>query len=454
MLNSQITAFDSTNRQVSYNVRDYGALADGISDDTQAIQQAIDNCHGEGGGIVRVPAGHYPICPIFLRSHVRLHLEKGAVLEGTPRIEEYKDLESDLFHTSKAAYNAKFLIVAVGAENVSITGEGKIDGNAEVHYDLENTNGHWWKVKDKKTRPGRMVWFAMCRNVRLEGVYLNNAPAWSLWVMGCENVDIRNLTIRTPYQAINTDGIDIDCSRNVRVSHCDIRTGDDALVLRAVNRIYKDKNPPCEQVHVENCTLASNCQAVRLSYIRDGIIRNVTMNNLTIYDSRRGIICQIPSPEQTPEKNMTATHIANGPVVENVVFSNIRIEARQPIWFYISDTTPADRLRNIRFENIDMQGSTPSVIRGSPKVPVQNFVMKNIRCELIDGERVFAYPESLCESVLAFAFENVQRLVMENVLFCGDNTTYPSDLPLVTLNEVQSITKQEWVNDTGRTLGM
>lgn len=452
MLKTQSITLKTKSQASIFNILDSGLCPDGTEDYTPAIQQTIDTCHAEGGGIVLVPKGIYNIRPISLRSNVNLHLEKDAILVGSPEAGDYQDLESDLFKCEKAPYNAKYLIVAVGAENVSITGEGRIEGNVEAHYDLNSCNGRWWKVIDKKTRPGRMVWFAMCRNVHLQDVSLFNAPAWSLWVMGCENVEIRNLQIRTPYEAINTDGIDIDCCRNVHISHCDIRTGDDAVVLRAVNRIYHEGNPPCEQVVVENCTLASNCQAVRLSYIRDGIIRNVKMDNLTIYDSTRGIICQIPSPEQTPEKNMTASHIANGPVVENVAFTNIRVEARQPLWFYIADNTPADRVNNIRFENIHLSGCTPSLFRGSSHVPLQNIVFRNLSFEIGKGEKVFARPEELWGSAVALGLENMEQVVFENITVSGDCSEHAEKLPLVALNSVKNLVMGDWTNQTDREL--
>lgn len=425
------------NTRGSYNVRDFGATGDGFTKDTRAIQAAIDACHREGGGMVLVPPGDYHTGPLQLRSNVNLHLESGSVLLGSEDIDDYYDWRSEKFHPGSAPYNARFLLVAEDAENISITGEGVIDGRGRAHYDCSEDGSAWWPVRDKKTRPGRMIMLALCRNVRIEGITCLNAPAWTFWVIGCETVAFHNVTIRTPYQAINTDGIDIDCCRNVRITHCDIRTGDDAIVLRAIDRVLKDKRP-CEQIHVENCTLSSNCQAVRLSYLRDGVIRNVAMNNLTILDSKRGIICQVPSPGETPEKNFSAP-LTPGPIIENITFTNIRINARVPIWFYISDTGCARRIANIRFENFVIQGSTPSVIRGNAETPLENVSFRNVRIQLVDGEPFPAAPQELRDQALALAGEHCRNLSLVNLTIEGGNALRDVSLPALHFNAVEGL---------------
>lgn len=421
--------------------------------DTEAIQQAIDSCFEQGGGTVLVPEGIYLITPIRLRSNVRLHLEKGATLLGSPNHEDYPEWQSERFLAERSPYNAKYLIIAEAEENISITGEGVIDGQAGAHYGPANEGSSWWSVIDKTTRPGRMIWFALCRNIRIEGIFAKDAPAWTFWMLGCESVVFHKVTIRTPYQAINTDGIDIDCCRDVSITNCDIRTGDDAVVLRAKERIFLEEDAPtCEMVHVENCLLASNCQAIRLSYIRDGIIRNVTMNNLTIYDTRRGIICQVPSPEETPE-NRTDIPRGEGPVVENISFTNIRIEALQPLWFYLSDTGWARRFSNIRFENLFVQGTTPSLFKGTAEVPMENFSLKNIHFRMVsEGVLMHVRPLELRDQALTLSCAHCANFSLQNIIVDGDNTTRESHLPVFYFESMIGLEKSEIQNRTNRSL--
>src|SRR5690606_19203701 len=136
-----------------------------------------------------------------------------------------------------------------------------------------------------------------------------------------------------------------------------------------------------------------NCNAIRLAYLRDGDIRNVVMENLTISDSRRGIICQVPIPEETPEKNVSATSNP-GPIVENIRFSNIRLSAQRPIWFRVSEGARARYIGNLRFENLEICGSTPSLIEGNHEFRFANVVFENISFRVNEGSLLLNEPES------------------------------------------------------------
>ncbi len=410
----------------TFFLNDYGAVPDGVTDATEALQGAIDACHTAGGGVVWVKPGRYLIRPIQLRSHVELHLERGATLLGSADVAAYPNWESTKFNTGLAPYNARYLIIAEEAENIAITGEGEIDGQAAVHYDREGKAARFWKIRDRATRPGRMIFFVLCRNVRIEGVTFRNAPAWTFWVLGCERVRFEGIVIRTPYEAINTDGIDIDCCRDVTISHCDIRTGDDAIILRAIDRMFHTPRV-CEQVRVENCSLASNCNAIRLSYLRDGVIRNAVFENITITDSYRGIICQVPQISETPERNQKLDlPPTKGPTVENIRFTNVRVEAKQPVWLRLSDGEPVSGLRNVVFENGVYKGEISSLVKGNDIAEAENILFRNVRWEhhaegpVLETEKchnlrfenvVFAQPE-VAEAV---AQKEVEGAAFENV---------------------------------------
>ena len=427
-----------------FNVRDFGAQGDGVRMDTRAIQSAIDVCHRAGGGVVLLPRGIYLTGPLCLRSNINLHLVREATLLGSARVEDYSEWPAESFQAGKAPYNARYLLGAENAENLSITGEGVIDGQGAVHYDRSVEERVWWPVIDKKTRPGRMILLILCKNVTIEGITCVDSPAWTFWVSGCEKVKFHGVTIRTDWRQINTDGIDIDCCRDVTIRHCHISTGDDALVLRSVDRLFPDKKI-CEQVTVEHCTLESNCNAVRLSYLRDGVMRNITMENITILRSRRGITCQIPAPHEVPERRDPAPG-SEGPTVENVRFSNVRIEAKRPIWFWVSEMAVAKSIGNIRFENLDVVGPCASHMEGNAATPICNVIFDNVRMRLT-GEGSSHEKEG---RALALILRHCENVVLRNFRVEGSNPSVPEEAPLFLLESVPGCRISGLTNLTGR----
>jgi hypothetical protein len=400
-----------------FNIRDYGALGDGASDDTIAIQQAIDKCSEAGGGRVLCPRGTYAIRPLILRSGVDLHLEKGCVLLGSPDPAHYADWQSPHIDASQAPYNAKALIFAENETDISLTGKGAIHGNGPAFYDVSETDGLFWKIRDVAQRPGRMIWFIRCRNVTIEEIATRDSPAWTFWLLGCENVRVHNVDIETPYEEINADGIDVDSCRDVQITNSRFRNGDDCIILRAINRVLRE-DKPCENVRVENCTLQSNCNAIRLSYVRDGAIRNASFTNISISESRRGIICQIPSLST----KLTAAHTEAGarPVVENISFSNISVQALVPIWFYLNDDALATRVCNIAFENLHLCGTTTSVFKGNGSTPIENIALRNIRMTLQHGKTLWGSSPDLTEKAAALQLAHCGNVSLENFIFEGE----------------------------------
>lgn len=435
------------NEMSIYNVRDFGALGDGSTMDTAALQRAIDICHADGGGRVLFPPGRYLTASLQLHSNLNLHLEREAVILGSPCPDDYPEWQGTAFRAENSPYNARYLIGAEGAENISITGKGTINGQGFAHYDSSEPERTWWPILDKKNRPGRMLLFALCKNITIEGITCIDSPAWTFWMLACEQVRFHDVKIETDFRLLNTDGIDIDNCRDVTIAHCTIRTGDDSIVLRAIDRVLKEKHV-CEQIRIENCTLSSNCNAIRLAYIRDGEIRNVTMENLTIIDSRRGIICQVPTLNETPEKNSNIRRPPHpGPIVENIRFSNIRIEATRPIWFRISEDALARHVSNVRFENIEMIGSTPSLIQGNKNAKMRNFVFENIRLKVTDGRQLLTYPEETSEA-LALICTQCENISIRNFRIEGEHPEIPAETPLLHFDTVEGVSLVSIENQT------
>jgi hypothetical protein len=239
----------------------------------------------------------------------------------------------------------------------------------------------------------------------------------------------------------------------VHISHCDIKTGDDCIVLRSINRALKEKRF-CEQVTVENCTLESNCNAIRISYVRDGTIRNARFSNISISNSRRGIICQIPTPKvllADAETDFLDHPNQNGisvPVVENIRFQNISIKALQPIWFYLEDEAVAYRVANIRFENLSLEGSTASVLKGNKEAHLENISLHNIKLVIRNEKTFWGSSADLTETALGFEVAYCRNLQVSNCIVEGQNEAKSEESPVFYIQRSSEIYINQLINRT------
>lgn len=325
------------------NVRDFGAVGDGITKDTAAIQRALD-----GGGTIRVPGGRYLTGSLYLPDNTTLLLEDDAVLVGSPDIEDYNAVDFCPQNRDCPAEKAsgRHLIIAVEAHHIVVKG-GRIDGNQAAFFDPGACS------RDDFTgwRPSQMLYFCECTDIRIADTELWNAPYWACYLHGCDHVFIDGVRVLEEDRRVwNGDGIDIDCCRNVIVSNCNIASSDDSLTIRAsaVDRLKKHEGI-CENICVSNCILASREAAIRIG-VGTGIIRNCTFSNLIMHHTGYGIcINSCYAPHLFPAG-------ARGVDVENLLFSDIVMDLNVPILISSTWTSdPADRSGNT-VRGITMRG--------------------------------------------------------------------------------------------------
>lgn len=245
------------------DVRDFGAVGDHSTLNTTAIQSAIDAAADRGGGTVYFPAGDYITGTLRLRDHVTLHLDNGCTLWGSTRIEDYDD-------------GNKHLIYAEDAQDIAILGQGAIDGNGPRFWDHGRLE-RWLRGEIQLERTSDMLRFDRCRNVVLEGVEVRYGAFWNIGFGDCERVTIRALTlINGIYEddGPNTDGINLWNCNKVRISDCDIQTGDDCIVVLGDSR----------DITITNCKFTTSETALMISGVR-----NLTFSNSTIHDAGCGI---------------------------------------------------------------------------------------------------------------------------------------------------------------------
>ncbi|MDO4295986.1 MAG: glycoside hydrolase family 28 protein [bacterium] len=369
-----------------YNILDFGAKGDGITNDAAAIQRAVDTCSKEGGGRVLLPAGHtYNTGSILLKSNVEFHLEMGAVLKASDSLEDYYPLANDgkiVAHKSgvPSFINSEYagrpfhaFLYGFDQENVAITGFGTIDANEKIFYG-DNSGYH---IEGTYYPRIPLMLLEKFTHLTIKDVTLKNCAFWTVHLVGCEDVLIDGIRLLNNLQMANSDGIDPDHCRNVRISNCHIECGDDAIVLKNSGD-YKHYGP-CENIVISNCTLISTSAAIKFGTEGESDFRNILVQNCAISRSNRGISIQIRD---------------NGNV-ENAVFSNITIETRRfsHEWWGRAEAicltahdrkegVKAGKVKNLHFENITCKGENGIFVRGSEDNPIEDVSFKNIHMTL------------------------------------------------------------------------
>lgn len=286
---------------VTLNVRDFGAKGDGVTDDTMFLQTAILAC--PAGGRVLVPEGVYRVTSVFLKSHVCLELAKGAVLSAFTERERFPVLPGSvpaeneagelLFGTWEGEREACFagILTGIDVEDVTVTGEGIIDGNA--------TWDNWWKeskVKKIAWRP-RLLYLCRCKHVTVEGITVQNSPSWTIHPYFSEELRFYNLHILNPSYSPNTDGLNPESCKKVEIAGVYFSVGDDCIAVKSGKLAMGEKyKTPSEEIVVRHChmqdghgavTIGSECAGgVKKLYVQDCIFCN-TDRGLRI-KTRRG----------------------------------------------------------------------------------------------------------------------------------------------------------------------
>jgi len=412
------------------NIMDYGAKADGATDNSVAIQAAIDDCH-KGGGKVIVPAGSFMTKPIFLKSNVELHLEKGSEILAIANFGIYNEIFYPnilgSISPSELVYSPA-LIFAENAENIKLTGEGTINGRGE--------NPVFPQENNKSGRPRLMI-FLNCKNILVEGVTLTNSAGWVQQYLLCDGVVIRKVKVYS-FANYNNDGIDID-SKNVLIEDCYIESDDDGICLKS------DLPDICENVVIRNCTIKSNCNALKLGTSSFGGFKNIHVSNCKISGAPVSPIWKWQDVIKWGDVKKPITAISgiaiecvDGGSLEDVKFTDIEmVDVQTPIFIRLGNRSKkysgkVSRLANVEISNIKAQASSriASSIVGVEGSDIQNVLIKNIELTLPGGGKASdatqsvpvmddAYPENRMYGVVlpasAFYVRNAQNITFQDI---------------------------------------
>ncbi|MFE5307488.1 glycoside hydrolase family 28 protein [Isoptericola sp. NPDC056605] len=248
---------------------------------TATFQAAIDDAAAAGGGTVVVPAGTHRTGALRLRSHVELHLEAGALLQFVPDPALYPPVDAR-WEGAPATIHSPCLYAA-GETDVAITGFGTIDGGGAPWWDTFRHD----RASLAHPRP-TLVGLHDCTRVTVRDVRLTNSPSWTVHPLRCDGVTISNVVIVNPPDSPNTDGIDPESCRNVRISDCHIDVGDDCVVLKAGTERDPERIA-CENVAITNCTMVHGHGGVVIGSEMSGGVRNVVISNCVFEGTDRGI---------------------------------------------------------------------------------------------------------------------------------------------------------------------
>jgi Glycosyl hydrolases family 28/Pectate lyase superfamily protein len=374
------------------NVRDFGAKGDGVTLDTGPISAAIAACVRQGGGTVYVPPGRFVMGTVQLFSHIRLFLESGAVLVGSHDIHDYGSIgdfgfDKNYGTSSTGEGEHVGLLVTKNAEDVSIEGHGEIDGEGDSF--MQMTTPHMGqdyetsRVRDPAKftaamerldygpvepaeRPGTMIVFMHAANIQLRGITLRASPNWTLHLQDVSGAVISGIQILNDPRVPNNDGIDCMMCRNVRVSDCDIQTGDDDFAI--VNS---------EHVNVSNCSMTSRSAAIRLESTKLSTFTGLSM------DTNRGIAVFASARAAQP--------------TEDIVFADIVMRTRlipghwwgkaEPIYIAVQPCAGGEacgvKVHNVSFTNITAEAESGALLWGAAGSAISGVDLDGVRLHMV-----------------------------------------------------------------------
>ena len=380
---------------MDFNVLSFGAIGDGITNDTAAIQAAIDACKAQGGGRVVLPSGHiYRSGALTLCSDLEFHLEMGAMLKGSDHLADYrfdgrqddapqKSAAPSYVNCEYAGAPTHYFLYAKGCRNVAITGLGIIDGNEEIFYGEETK----WHIEGLFYPRAPLLFIEDTDHLTIRDVTLQRSAFWTVHLVGCRDVLISGIRILNNLRMANCDGIDPDHCQNVRIDGCHIECADDCIVFK--NTAAAMQYGPCENIVVTNCTLTSTSAAIKFGSESEDLFRNILVTNCIISRSNRGISLQLRDKGR----------------IENVVFQNLTISTRlfkdmfwgqaEPIAITVlqrKEETKVGTVRNIRFSNISCHCENGILIYGEQPGLIENIRFDGISLHLVQSHH---YPMGL-----------------------------------------------------------
>jgi polygalacturonase len=382
----------------SCSPRAYGAKGDGVAKDTIAIQAAIDACQRRGGGTVRLTAGTYLSAPIVLKSNITLQLDKGATLLGSADHGDYPPM------TEFREPGLQALVSATNASNVSITGEGVIDGAGESWWQMARAVKDTGIMGSDHPRP-RLVVFDHCKHVLVEGVTIQNSPMWQLVPYYSDDVTIRNVRILAPAHSPNTDAVDPFSSSNVRISHLFADVGDDDIAIKSGAAGSPGPDEPSRDITITDCTFLHGHGLSVGSEVAGGA-KNIRAEHIHFEGTDNGIRVKANRDRGADVGPLSFRDIDMKDVKNALIISEYYpkiLPSDQVSAQPVTRLTP--HFHDITIENVTATGSASAgAIVGLPEAPITGVVLHNVRISAQQGLTI-SYAEVSGDGVTVQAAE-------------------------------------------------
>lgn len=384
--------FHTEAESCTLNVRRFGAAGNGAHDDTAAIQAAITCCPKQGR--VLIPAGTYRVKPLFLKSHIRVELDRDAILQLEtdrslfpilPGMTQTTDEESD-FNLGTWEGNPLdmfgALFTGVDVKDVAIYGQGIADGMAQ--------QSDWWE-KPKERRGawrGRMLYLCRCKRVTIQGLTFRNSPAWNLHPYFSHDLAFLNLTVQAPADSPNTDGFDPESCRNVLVAGVHFSLGDDCIAIKS-GKLYMGATyaTPCENIEIAHCLMENGHGGVTIGSEMAGGVKHVRVRDCVMRYTDRGL------------RIKTRRGRGKNGVIDDIVFDRVEMEqvgtpfVVNCLYFCdpdghseyvqsreklpVDDRTP--RIGTVAFRHVHAEGAAcAGYFLGLPEQPVEQVMMEDV----------------------------------------------------------------------------
>lgn len=421
-------------REHSVSVEEYGAKSGIHFRNTKAFNEAIKHVNEIGGGIVIIPEGIWYTGPIQLRSHVELHLKRGAYVIFQYNKEEYPLIKTNYEGTDRI--RATSPIYAYDEEDIAITGDGIIDGQGELWRPTKKvklTESQWNKLTQTGVTDGRiwypsqssfdgmhnpdvkpdeenaleraeeyydfyrpvMVSLIRCRRVLIDGVTLMNSPAWNLHPLFCEHVTINKVTIRNPWYAQNGDGLDLESCRYVNIFDTTFDVGDDAICLKAgKNEEARKIQFPTEYVTIKGCTVYHGHGGLVVGSEMSRGVRNVVVENCTFIGTDIGVRFKSTLGRGGVVENIRLSHIRMTNIVKEAILFSMRYSGAMDASKVKQEDIP--EFKNIELDNISCDGATAAFsVYGLEQLPIHDITLSDSVLRAKSGAH-HEYAKSIC----------------------------------------------------------
>jgi Endopolygalacturonase len=358
---------EKLNALQTFDVREQGAIGDGRSKDTLAIQQVIDRAGESGGGVVYLPAGNYLSGTLHLRSGVTLELSEGATLIASrdeSDFDSYEKLDYESYADHETTYFRHALICGEDLQNICIRGRGLIDGQG-----------------DKRGGP-KPIALKRCQQISITDVTIKNAPNYNLSLLGCAHAEIQGVTILNGF----VDGIDLDCCRHVSITNCRIDSRNDAICLKT--SLSLGTRSSTQHISISDCVMTTTRNAFKLGSESAGDFKNIILTNCVVLH-RAEIF------EARPEAGISLQAVDGGSI-EHVVISNVALAGVcVPIFIRLGNRGRgqlppplAGQISHVSISQVVATGAElAALIAGIPDQYVRRVSLKDIRVSLLGGGR-------------------------------------------------------------------